>query len=232
VRDVSGRTCTPTPAFVSTAYSPFSTSPNARLADLEADYFATLAAAGRQLTRLSVEELTAQTGRERGQRRQALFQDIFIDGEPTLPCGIDALSVTTTMEAGVDIGSLLAVLLGNMPPQRFNYQQRVGRAGRRNDPLSVALTVCRNRTHDGYYFEHPEEMTAAAPPEPYLTTGQQRIFTRVVRAEALRLAFADLHQNDAGFRKQAGYNVHGQFGLASAWDHFRQQIDSYMAGPP
>lgn len=204
-------------------------SPNARVADLEDDYFATLAAAGRNLTRLSVEELTAQTGRERGQRRQALFQDIFIDGEPTLPCGIDALSVTTTMEAGVDIGSLLAVLLGNMPPQRFNYQQRVGRAGRRDDPLSVALTVCRDRTHDGYYFEHPEEMTAAAPPEPYLTTGQQRIFTRVVRAEALRLAFADLYRDDTGFRQLAGHNVHGHFGPATAWGTYLPQIDCSIA---
>ena len=153
------------------------TQPDATVADLTSDYFAQLAASGRRVSRMAVEELTGQTGRELGQRRQALFQDIFVAGEPELPNGIDILSVTTTMEAGVDIGALLAVLLGNMPPQRHNYQQRVGRAGRRGDPLSVALTVCRDRTHDGYYFEHAADMTAAAPPEPYLTTDRRRSFT-------------------------------------------------------
>ena len=72
---------------------------------------------------------------------------------------INILSVTTTMEAGVDIGALESVMMSNMPPERFNYQQRVGRAGRRDNPLAIALTVCRNRSHDAFYFQHPEKIT-------------------------------------------------------------------------
>ena len=45
-----------------------------------------------------------------------------------------------------------STLMANMPPQRFNYQQRVGRAGRADQVFSYAVTVCRDRTHDDDYF--------------------------------------------------------------------------------
>jgi ATP-dependent helicase YprA (DUF1998 family) len=83
---------------------------------------------------------------------------------PPLAAALDLLSVTTTMEAGVDIGDLSAIVMANMPPTRFNYQQRVGRADRRGAPVAVALTVCRGRRHDEYYFDRPDLITNEPTP--------------------------------------------------------------------
>ena len=132
------------------------------------------------LFRLNCEELTGQTSKNDSRRRQRLFQNIVLPPpqEVSITDEIDLLSVTTTMEAGVDIGSLLAVMMANMPPMRFNYQQRVGRAGRRGAGLSVALTLCRGRSHDDYYFQRPERITTEVPPQPYVDMRQENILKR------------------------------------------------------
>jgi Lhr-like helicase len=179
------------------------------------DYYTYLANHAGPIFRLNCEELTGQTSKSEGRRRQRLFQDICLPSphEITLTDAIDLLSVTTTMEAGVDIGSLLAVMMANMPPMRFNYQQRVGRAGRRGSGLSIALTLCRGRSHDDYYFQRPDRITSDPPPQPYVDMRRESILRRVLAKEVLRQAFADLGL----FVGQGGDNVHGEFGTAAEW---------------
>ena len=68
-----------------------------------------------------VAEHSAQQASERLQD----YEKRFKSGE------VNVMNCSTTMEMGVDIGGISAVVMNNVPPHPANYLQRAGRAGRR-----------------------------------------------------------------------------------------------------
>lgn len=88
---------------------------------------------------------------------------------------LPALFCSPTMELGVDISSLNAVYLRNVPPTPANYAQRAGRAGR-SGQAAVIVTYCSAQSpHDQYFFARRAEMVAGIVQPPALDIGNEAL---------------------------------------------------------
>ncbi|NPV81718.1 MAG: DEAD/DEAH box helicase [Firmicutes bacterium] len=129
--------------------------------------------------RLRVEEHTAQLTHQRARE----FQQDFKEGR------IHVLSCSTTFELGVDLGNLDTVFLRNVPPEAFNYAQRIGRAGRRPGHPGFAVTYCRRSPHDLYHFAEPERMLCGTTKPFAIKLVNPKILARHMTAVALSYFF-------------------------------------------
>jgi ATP-dependent helicase YprA (DUF1998 family) len=187
--------------------------------------------------RLRTAELTGQTDNQA--ERQLQFKGVIVQNNETeykkdkLSKEIDMINVTTTMEVGVDIGSLQAIFQGNMPPTRYNYQQRVGRGGRRGQAYSAAMTFCRGKSHDSYYYyDGIEEITGGDAPPPILSLKPNEsqgevqmkipILRRMLVKNILKVAFLSIGTKDIN------KDTHGQFGIVSEWESYRPQLENWI----
>ncbi len=128
---------------------------------------------------LRVEEHTAQLDKEKAREFQREFREDKIH----------VLSCSTTFELGVDLGNLDTIFLRNVPPEAFNYAQRVGRAGRRSGHPGFAITYCRRGPHDLYHFSEPDRMLTGRVRPPVLSLRNEKIVLRHIVAVALSFFF-------------------------------------------
>jgi DEAD/DEAH box helicase domain-containing protein len=70
---------------------------------------------------------------------------------------LNAIVATSTLEMGIDIGSLNSAINNNVPPLASNFLQRVGRAGRTSGSALV-VNFAQTKAHDLFYFDEPQDM--------------------------------------------------------------------------
>ena len=150
-----------------------------------------------RVARFASAPLAAEHSAQQPAWRLRLYEERFRAGR------LNVLNCSTTMEMGVDIGGLDQVVNTNVPPSPANYRQRVGRAGRRGEGQSLALTFAKAEPHGWATYLNPLRPleTAIRPPRVVLdsaTIVQRHVDALLLTDFLAREGSRPLHRLEAG----------------------------------
>ena len=132
---------------------------------------------------------TAEHSAQQSSERLDRYEEMFKQGK------INVLNCSTTMEMGVDIGGISAVVMNNVPPHPANYLQRAGRAGRSQESRAISYTLCKGNPHDQQAFNNPKWPFETVIPAPYVAFNSRRLVQRHVNSMLLSIFLREVIGN-------------------------------------
>ncbi|OKI17012.1 hypothetical protein A6A08_07025 [Nocardiopsis sp. TSRI0078] len=176
--------------------------------------------------RVTTAEHTGQLTRAQRERVEEAFTRGARYTDPNV------LSATPTLELGIDIGDLSAVILGSLPHGPANYVQRAGRAGRRSGN-ALLLTLVGRRARERYYLQEPRDMIAGRIEPPGSFPSAVEILRRQYVAHLLDLA-ARGHLPGVSALPRRAADLFGDLGwlrgfVPSAQAHGPRLVEDFLA---
>ncbi len=156
-------------------------------------------------------EHSAQVGGIMREKFEQKFQEKTVGSTNVLVC-------TPTMELGIDIGELSAIIMRNVPPDPSRYAQRAGRAGRKNQP-SIILVFCgtgyAKGPHDQYFYNTPEKIVSGKITAPNFLLDNKKLISKHIHSAIIEtLSFKLPHRIREIIdlkKRQENYPFHDSF---------------------
>ena len=155
----------------------------------EQQYYRRIYEAG-EVERVFAHEHTGLLGRK---RREKIENEFKIDERRADATNL--LSCTPTLEMGIDIGDLSATVVASLPRNASNYQQQVGRAGRKSG-VSLIVAIAQAKPRDLLHFQEPQQLIAGKVQPPGCFLNAVDLLRRQVFAYLFDTCFEQIKGNN------------------------------------